>query len=59
MITVKGELRKMLEKETDWIGEIDKIAELSIKRSRAILEDFEENNLEAETKDDNNSKDIQ
>ena len=53
MITVKGDAKKMQELITDWLGEIDKIAGLSIKRSKAILETFEENNLEAETKDDN------
>ena len=48
----------MQEQVTDWIAEIDKIAERSIKRSKEILENLETENME-EIDDNDNSEDIQ
>lgn len=45
---IKKEVRRMPTEATDWIDEIDKVAERSIKRSREILKKFEEENPEAE-----------
>ena len=44
----RKEVRRMPTEATDWIGEIDKVAERSIKRSKEILKKFEEENPEAE-----------
>lgn len=44
---------------TDWIAEIDKIAERSIKRSKEILENLETENMEEIIDDNTNSENIQ
>ena len=49
----------MQEQGTDWIGEIDKIAERSIRRSKEILEDLETENMEEIIDDNENSENIQ
>lgn len=58
MTTTKRGARIMQNEVTDWIAEIDKIAERSIKRSKEILEDLETENME-EIDDNDNSENIQ
>jgi hypothetical protein len=56
---MKKEVRSMQDNVTDWIAEIDKIAERSIKRSKEILENLETENMEEIIDDNANSEDIQ
>lgn len=57
MITIKRREEKMQEQASDWKEEINKIAERSIRRSREILRNLKQENLEEI--DDNENSDIQ